>query len=117
MTTAGGTARSLFAAFLCLALVVWSLMPAVFHAPVIFETIQDHAAMIADHGHAHGLEEELARALHGHGHDAADHDHSQAILVAGRIAQPFAGYWDIRRPERADAGPWPVHRIERPPRV
>ncbi len=107
----------MLAALLCAALLIWSLMPAFSHAPLIFETIQDHSEMIAEHGHSHGLEEDLAWAIHGHGHDTADHDHSQAILIAGRISQPFQGYWDLTRPETSDAGPWPVHRIERPPRV
>ncbi|KZX99085.1 hypothetical protein A3747_20675 [Sulfitobacter sp. HI0076] len=114
MTRAHTTGRSLLAVFLCTAL---SLMPAFSHAPLIFETIQDHAEMIAEHGHSHGLEEDLAWAMHGHGHDTADHDHSQAILIAGRISQPFQGYWDLKRPDTSDAGPWPVQRIERPPRI
>ena len=107
----------MLAALLCAALLIWSLTPAFSHAPLIFETIQDHAEMIAEHGHSHGLEEDLAWAMHGHGHDTADHDHSQAILIAGRISQPFHGYWDLQRPDTSDAGPWPVHRIERPPRI
>ena len=109
--------RNLLKALLCLAVLSWSLMPAMSHAPAVFETIQDHAAIIAEHGHTHGLEEDLAWALHGHTHDAADHDHSPVILASGRVAQPVSITVARRRTETADAGPWPLHRIERPPRV
>lgn len=47
--------RRALSALLCLSLVVWSVVPAASHAPAVFETIQDHLEMIADHGHSHGL--------------------------------------------------------------
>lgn len=106
-----------FAALLCVAVVVWSVMPATSHAPAIFETLQEHMEMIAEHGHSHGLEEDLAWAMHGHSHDSADHDHSQAVLTPDLTSQPFEGYrsaWGFRP---AADGPSAKFRIERPPRA
>jgi len=92
-------------------------MPATSHAPVIFETLQEHMEMIAEHGHSHGLEEDLAWAMHGHSHDSADHDHSQAVLTRGFLSQPFEGYRTAWRLRPALAGPSTKFRIERPPRA
>ena len=80
MTILTRLGRQAMALLLCLALVVWSVMPASTHTPAVLETIQDHLQMIADHGHSHGFEEDLYWAMHGHSHDVADHDHSQAFL-------------------------------------
>jgi len=110
-------ARRALAALLCLALVVWSFMPATSHAPAIFETLQEHAKMIDEHGHSHGLEEDLAWAMHGHGHDSADHDHSPVILAAIRQVVSLTDYGTLQRANMTSSGPWPVRLIERPPRV
>jgi len=72
--------RRLFAVLTCVALVVWSVTPSFTHAPAVFETIQDHMEMVENHGHSHGFVEDLHWAMHGHSHDAADHDHNQAFL-------------------------------------
>ena len=72
--------RQAFAVFLCLTVFAWSTAQATAHAPAVFETIQDHLEIIADHGHSHGLEEDLYWAMHGHSHDTTDHDHSQAFI-------------------------------------
>lgn len=77
--------RQAFAALLCLSLFVWSTTPAATHAPTVFETIQDHLAMAADHGHSQGFQEDLYWAMHGHSHDVADHYHSQALLALGNL--------------------------------
>lgn len=106
-----------FAALLCLAIIAWSVMPAASHAPSIFETLQEHKEMIAEHGHSHGLEEDLAWAMHGHSHDSADHDHSQAVLTPDDTSQPFEGYRSSWRLRPAAAGPSTKFRIERPPRA
>lgn len=106
-----------FAALLCVAVVVWSVMPATSHAPAIFETLQEHMEMISEHGHSHGLEEDLAWAMHGHSHDSADHDHSQAVRTRELTSQPFEGFrsaWGLRP---AVDGPSAKFRIERPPRA
>ena len=77
--------RQAFAALLCLSLFVWSTTPAATHAPTVFETIQDHLVMAADHGHSHGFQEDLYWAMRGHSHDVADHYHSQALLALGNL--------------------------------
>ena len=109
--------RSVLCALLVLSLGLWSALPASTHAPTIFETIHEHLEIAAGHGHTHGLEEDLAWALHGHDHDAADHDHSQAILAlphgAGRPVSVSSLGW---RPA-ARNGPGRAFRIERPPRA
>jgi hypothetical protein len=109
--------RQAFAALLCLSLVVWSVVPAATHAPTVFETIQDHLEMIADHGHSHGFEEDLFWAMHGHSHDAADHDHSQALLALGDRTLPASASRDAWRLRASPDGSHRRFRIERPPRA
>lgn len=109
--------RQAFAALLCLSLVLWSVMPAATHAPVVFETIQDHLEMIADHGHSHGLEEDLYWAMHGHSHDAGDHDHNQAYLAFVDRSHPTSAYKDSWRLRASPGGGHHTIRIERPPRA
>ena len=73
--------------------------------------------MIAEHGHSHGLEEDLIWAMHGHSHDVADHDHSHAVLLQPRsdgVAVEMTATWQGRA--LAHWSP-PVFRLERPPRV
>jgi hypothetical protein len=109
--------RQAFAALLCLSLAAWSVLPAATHAPTVFETIQDHLEMIADHGHSHGFEEDLYWAMHGHSHDAADHDHSQAFLALGDRSHPMSAYRDAWRLKASPGGNHHSFRIERPPRA
>ncbi|WP_371061430.1 hypothetical protein [Rhodosalinus sp. 5P4] len=109
--------RQAFAAVLCLSLVVWSVMPAATHAPTVFGTIEDHLEMIADHGHSHEFEEDLYWAMHGHSHDAADHDHSQALLALGDRSNPTSAYRDAWRLKASPGGGHHSFRIERPPRA
>lgn len=110
-------ARTLFAVLLSLSLVVWSSMPSVAHIPTVIETIQDHLEMIADHGHSHGFEEDLYWALHGHGHDAADHDHSQVFLIVGPKAEPVVNPGEIWKLVAYTNKQSRTFRIERPPRA
>ncbi len=111
-----GNRTEALAALLCLSLVVWSTLPSISHVPMLVETLQEHAQMIAEHGHSHGFEEDLVWALHGHGHDAADHDHSQALAVRGDVSDPILGQSALPfRPSQE--GPYGVFRIERPPRA
>lgn len=87
------------------------------HAPKVLQVLQDHAQMVADHGHSHGLEEDLAWAMHGHSHDKHDHDHSQAVLTQSRpVAAPTAVAVTWHAPAVSE---WsvPVFRLERPPRA
>ena len=67
--------RQVLAAVICLSVAIWSVLPTATHVPIVLETLQDHAEMIATHGHSHGLAEDLSWALHGHSHDEMDHDH------------------------------------------
>src|SRR6056297_3991919 len=83
MDTLRTVVNAAFATLLCLAVLLWSVVPATSHAPSVFGVLQEHAEMVAEHGHSHGLEEDLAWAMHGHSHDSVDHDHSQAV-VPGR---------------------------------
>lgn len=103
-------------AFLCLSLALWSATPTPPHISAVFETLQDHREMIADHGHSHGFEEDLFWAMHGHGHDEADHDHGQTalILTSGAVLHPAPdGMW---HPYPSAKEPWRMFRIDRPPR-
>ena len=102
---------------LCLAVVLWSTMPAYTHAPVVFETIHEHIEMIEDHDHSHGFEEDLYLAIHGHGHDVADHDHSQAYLLPAAHTAPDTAFVEMRVRIAPSHGPTRHFRIDRPPRV
>jgi hypothetical protein len=110
-------ARHALTGLLCLALMVWSVLPSVGHAPAVFDTVRDHLEMIADHGHSHGFSEDLFAALHGHSHDVGDHDHGQALLVmAGGATPTWDGSttrWHLH-PVRGRTRAFP---IERPPRA
>lgn len=101
----------------CLALLVWSVALTASHVPTVLETLQQHAEMVAKHGHSHGLEEDLIWAMHGHSHDVADHDHSQAVLMPARFALNYGETRaDWRGLSQANWAP-PLFRLERPPRA
>ncbi len=110
-------AHCALAAVICLSLVVWSLAPSASHVPSVFDVVAEHTDMIADHGHSHGFAEDLVWALHGHSHDVADHDHSQAMLVLGAGSHPPTAYRDSFRLLSSSGGPHRVYLIERPPRA
>lgn len=87
------------------------------HTPKVIQTIQDHLEVIADHGHSHGFEEDLAWALHGHSHDVGDHDHSQALLITANSAGERLSYRDRWRTRLSSPKSTRIFRIERPPIV
>lgn len=106
-----------FTALLCLMLVIWSLLPATHHAPKIAETVTDHIEMIADHGHSHGFFEDMFWAMHGHGNDVVDHDHSKVFLVLGSKPEGpvvMRDNWTLARTDVLKSVPF---RIDRPPRA
>lgn len=73
--------------------------------------------MIASHGHSHGFEEDLIWSMHGHSHDVADHDHSQAVLTQARpdaTAVETSTTWHGRALAYWSA---PLFLLERPPGV
>lgn len=118
MTTLRTIGKATFATLLCAAVLVWSVMPTTSHAPAILDVLQEHAEMLAEHGHSHGLEEDLAWAMHGHSHDSIDHDHSQAVVLGPDLSsQPldiYAAAWHL---SSATSNPLRIYLIERPPRV
>ena len=110
--------KAAFATLLCAAILVWSVMPTTSHAPAILDVLQEHAEMIAEHGHSHGLEEDLAWAMHGHSHDSIDHDHSQAVVPRPDLSpQPLDIYRTAWWLSSATANTLRIDQIERPPRV
>src|SRR6056297_2650797 len=117
-TTLRGLGKTAFTALLCVALLAWSVLPAISHTPAILDVLQDHAEMIAEHGHSHGLEEDILWATHGHSHDRADHDHSQAVVPGPDLSpQPLDIYTTAWRLGSATANTLRIYQIERPPRV
>lgn len=112
-----GPMRRLWAVVAVLCLLTWSLAPTVSHVPTVLKTLQEHAQMVETHGHSHGLEEDLIWAMHGHSHDAADHDHSPAALVAAPVFGPARRMSALRYSARDIHWTPPVFRLERPPRV
>ena len=111
------TWRRIILALLCLALIVWSVRPDLKHLPRYLSVAQEHAQTVAEHGHSHGLEEDLLWAMHGHAHDRADHEHVADLLLppAPSPAPPAHGMSREMRPERKS--PVPVFLLERPPRA
>lgn len=109
--------RHVLTAVICLAVAVWSVLPTANHVPTVLETLDEHAQMIASHGHSHGLAEDLAWALHGHSHDAMDHDHSQAVLTAAYGYGSMEHGADRWLFHPAPDIPSRVFRIDRPPRA
>ncbi|MGI3185687.1 hypothetical protein [Nioella aestuarii] len=101
----------------CFALIAWNVTPTSSHAPTVIQTLQEHAEMVATHGHSHGLEEDLMWALHGHSHDTADHDHSQAVLMPSRVNQSHTEAGSVWRILASLDWQSPHFRLERPPRV
>ena len=92
-------------------------MPTPPHVPSIIETLEQHAEINAEHGHSHGLEEDIFWALHGHGPDVAEHDHGAATLAVPPIAQIFPLPRDAAHRLSAVEKAWIGFGIERPPRV
>lgn len=66
---------------LCVAVLAWSFAPSTGHSPDYLEVLTEHAEMVSEHGHYHGLAEDLWWAIHGHHHDTVDHDHSPGALL------------------------------------
>ena len=104
-------------ALLCLSLVLGSLAPLKAHAASASETSWSSLETRAEHDHPHGLEEELYRLVHGHSHDVADHDHSQALLGPGGRHHPTPDDGDHSEDRPLPKGPPRAFRIERPPRA
>jgi hypothetical protein len=110
--------RRALAGLLCLAVAVWSLLPATSHAPAVFETIEAHARMVAEHGHSHGFEHDMWWALHGHSHDTADtHDHGAAVLTRGPAPAPDPLDRSSWRLSPMPGASVPPDLPERPPRA
>ena len=109
--------RQLFFSFACVALIVWTVAPAASHVPKIIETLHEHAEMIDTHGHSHGLEKDLIWAMHGHSHDVADHDHTQAVFIQTRTAREIVETCAAWRGLASAYWSPPLRRLERPPRL
>ena len=109
--------RQTFLSLLCLCVAFWSVVPAIGHGPDFIETLQEHAEMVQDHGHSHGFVEDMLAALHGHDHEAIDHDHSKAL--AGMATRPRDGLLmaSVQQVTLRFEIPNPVFRIDRPPRA
>ena len=109
--------RRICAVAVGLSILFWAALPVPPHVTSLFETLQEHRLFMAEHGHAHGFEEDLAAALHGHSHDAVEHDHSVAMLTFPPHPQaPTSLGEGVRPPPDAAISDF-VFRIDRPPRA
>lgn len=104
-------------ALLCLSLLVWSLAPSFTHTASFFQDISERSEIIAEHGHAHDDVLDNYWAAHGHSHDAADHDHSSAILIRNADARPKDRPPLPRALEPVRNTLNPIYTLERPPQV
>lgn len=102
---------------LCLSLGVWSVAPSVSHAPAIADAAELYAELVADHGHDHGFAADVMWAMHGHSHDAADHDHNPATLVRGGETSIRLAVSKRRASVPACLTSDSLFRLERPPSV
>lgn len=117
MRKGGGILAFALHLMLCLSMTFWSLNSATRHNPAqVFEqTIK--SAEAAEHGHSHGEALDLIWSMHGHAHDAADHDHNSALTPAPvRLALQPMPRQHAPLTDRA-APPPPSFGFERPPRV
>lgn len=106
-----------FTALLCLSLLLWSFVSLTDHHPRILETIQDHLEMVEAHGHSHGFAEDLLWVMHGHSHEAADHDHAQVFLLAKVWAHRSVDLSETWHGAISEIAPTARYQIERPPRA
>ncbi|ANK83186.1 MAG: hypothetical protein TEF_00435 [Rhizobiales bacterium NRL2] len=100
-----------------MAIVIWSVLPAVSHAQALLTTQENQLEKAAEHGHSHDLDYDPAHAQHGHGHDAAAHDHSPALLQFGDASSRLPGVRDDRRLTGSPLKPSRMFRIDKPPRA
>jgi len=117
MSRALKAGRQTLLSLLCVAFAAWAVDPDLAHLPKVMSVLEDHAQMVAEHGHSHGFEEDLAWALHGHPHDHADHDHGTELLVEGHEVAQLSSHPEVRPASRPRDGPRPIFRHERPPRA
>lgn len=104
-------------ALACFAVVAWTVAPATSHLPKIMDTLLDHAEMIESHGHTHGFEDDLMWALHGHSHDVADHDHTQAVVLPSETARILPKIKTAKSGLIRIHWSTPLFLLERPPRA
>ncbi len=100
-----------------LSVMLWSIAPIPLHTPTLLQTLEDHAAFVAEHGHSHGFEEDIAAAMHGHSQGMADHDHGTAALTFGPENTTPTPMRALLYPPPLDAIPELNSRIDRPPRA
>jgi len=87
------------------------------HLPKLLDVLQDYAETIADHGHSHGLAEDILTMVLGHAHGLGDHEHVPDLLLS--VSDGYAP--QVKGEQRnlglfeADSGP--TFLFERPPRV
>ena len=113
MRTIGGRA---FKLVLMVSFVTFSVMSSMYHAPSVSDEIEAHLAMTTEHGHSHGLEEDLLRAMHGHSHDVYDHDHS-TVWLALSSSTLGVDRRDSWQPAVSEQKSSLTFLIERPPRA
>lgn len=109
--------RRALATLLCLSLVLGFLMPLKAHAVTASDTAWPSLEVQVEHDHPHDLEEAIHRLVHGHHHDAADHEHAQALLGPGNRHHPTPDDGGHAEDRPLAAGPPRAFRIERPPRA
>lgn len=109
--------RHAFIAAIVLCVFAWSVAPSFTHSADYMRGLSERSQMLADHGHTHGDELNDYWSLHGHSHDAVDHDHSSAILI---LVADTPSLTRFRLPDALEPfvnEPDPIYRLDRPPRV
>ncbi len=109
--------RHAFIAMMVLCVFAWSVAPSFTHSANYLLSVSERSQIMGDHGHSHGEALDNYWALHGHSHDAVDHDHSSAILFLVAEAESVVRF---RLPDALEPfldKPDPIYRLDRPPRV
>ncbi|MFX4221618.1 MAG: hypothetical protein ACMVO3_11980 [Thalassobaculum sp.] len=109
--------RTIVVLCLCATFVLSAVKIDMGHLPKLLTVLYDHAEMVADHGHSHGLEGDVFWALQGHAHGTGDHEHVPDLLPVSAGTLVIAAIGQDRGRWRLDGSPAPVFLIDRPPRA
>lgn len=87
------------------------------HVPRLIQVLSDHAEMVAEHGHSHGLEEDIAWASHGHSVAMRRWTTTMAVLPEHRFDVMALEVDVLWHAPDTEYQPPPVYRQLRPPRA
>lgn len=109
--------RRLLLVCLCAIFLVSTVRVDLGHLPKLLDVLQEHAEMIADHGHSHGLDEDIVTAMLGHTHGLGDHEHVPDLLLSATDSYLPQAFDEDREPGVFKASLAPIFLFKKPPRA